>query len=160
MILWCLWFTQRNFTQCQGLGCDSGNSWGGMKRKVFQLGEARMLEEPATLMLKSSKMMAGSGWRASVSRGQSPQWMKGGKWQWWKGKRSVSLNSTPLRKEQRSRFCCCEVYFKKRMGESYKWPWGMKGCLPMSWPGELRTITRNPRGVWKKQSTYDEVGFS
>lgn len=38
-----------------------------MQREVFQLGEARMLEEPAILILKSSEMMTGLGWRMSIA---------------------------------------------------------------------------------------------
>lgn len=60
-------------------GVTLGVAVGECRGKVFQLGEARVLEEPAVLMLKPSKMMAGLEWRKSVSWRQSPQGMKGGK---------------------------------------------------------------------------------
>lgn len=50
-----------------------GVAEGERRGKVFQLGEAGLLEEPGSLVLKSSKRMAGLGWRTSVSWCPSPQ---------------------------------------------------------------------------------------
>lgn len=53
-------------------------------------------ERPDTLMLKSSKMIAGLEWRMSISWCQRPRSMNDSDE---KEKKSVSLNSTTLTKE-------------------------------------------------------------